>query len=196
MAPGRKSHAAGSESGHTAPRPKRQTASRRKSHAASRRKGYAALRQKVLTAPDSETACARPAAPRRMASRLAMLADSSLPDHNFPNRKWPAHSIGNEHYPFTCARVTRTLSMLEPEWWFIRRDLGPRSPRPAGARLGRWRPDMPRSLQVQGLDTGVPPVGVEPTLGTLLGGRPLPLGYGGWAMIPRSAPIIRDRAMG
>src|SRR5215813_8765472 len=26
---------------------------------------------------------------------------------------------------------------------------------------------------------GVPPVGVEPTLGTLLGGRPLPLGYGG-----------------
>ena len=25
----------------------------------------------------------------------------------------------------------------------------------------------------------VPPVGVEPTLGTLLGGRPLPLGYGG-----------------
>jgi hypothetical protein len=32
----------------------------------------------------------------------------------------------------------------------------------------------------------VPPVGVEPTLGTLLGGRPLPLGYGGWVIIPRS----------
>src|SRR5215467_4028296 len=31
---------------------------------------------------------------------------------------------------------------------------------------------------------GVPPVGVEPTLGTLLGGRPLPLGYGGAVMIP------------
>src|ERR1019366_2988980 len=30
----------------------------------------------------------------------------------------------------------------------------------------------------------VPPVGVEPTLGTLLGGRPLPLGYGGWVIIP------------
>jgi hypothetical protein len=34
--------------------------------------------------------------------------------------------------------------------------------------------------------TPVPPVGVEPTLGTLLGGRPLPLGYGGIAMIPRN----------
>jgi len=31
---------------------------------------------------------------------------------------------------------------------------------------------------------GVPPVGVEPTLGTLLGGRPLPLGYGGGFIIP------------
>ena len=30
----------------------------------------------------------------------------------------------------------------------------------------------------------VPPVGVEPTLGTLLGGRPLPLGYGGGFIIP------------
>jgi hypothetical protein len=29
----------------------------------------------------------------------------------------------------------------------------------------------------------VPPVGVEPTLGTLLGGRPLPLGYGGGFII-------------
>src|SRR5581483_3695380 len=36
----------------------------------------------------------------------------------------------------------------------------------------------------------VPPVGVEPTLGTLLGGRPLPLGYGGWDMIPRSVRTI------
>src|SRR5215831_21319483 len=38
---------------------------------------------------------------------------------------------------------------------------------------------------------GVPPVGVEPTLGTLLGGRPLPLGYGGWVMIPRP---VRDHS--
>src|SRR5436309_3738746 len=30
----------------------------------------------------------------------------------------------------------------------------------------------------------VPPVGVEPTLWTLLGGRPLPLGYGGRFIIP------------
>jgi hypothetical protein len=30
----------------------------------------------------------------------------------------------------------------------------------------------------------VPPVGVEPTLGTLLGGLPLPLGYGGFMRIP------------
>src|SRR5690348_15705875 len=37
---------------------------------------------------------------------------------------------------------------------------------------------------------GVPPVGVEPTLGTLLGGRPLPLGYGGWVMIPRLVRAI------
>src|SRR5271166_129989 len=32
--------------------------------------------------------------------------------------------------------------------------------------------------------SSVPPVGVEPTLGTLLGGRPLPLGYGGGFIIP------------
>src|SRR5215469_10352577 len=41
---------------------------------------------------------------------------------------------------------------------------------------------------------GVPPVGVEPTLGTLLGGRPLPLGYGGWVMIPRPVRTILARA--
>jgi hypothetical protein len=34
--------------------------------------------------------------------------------------------------------------------------------------------------------TRVPPVGVEPTLGTLLGGRPLPLGYGGGTIILRT----------
>jgi hypothetical protein len=32
----------------------------------------------------------------------------------------------------------------------------------------------------------VPPVGVEPTLRTLLGGRPLPLGYGGGTIILRA----------
>jgi hypothetical protein len=31
----------------------------------------------------------------------------------------------------------------------------------------------------------VPPVGFEPTLRTLLGGRPLPLGYGGAPIITR-----------
>ena len=31
----------------------------------------------------------------------------------------------------------------------------------------------------------VPPVGFEPTLRTLLGGRPLPLGYGGALIITR-----------
>src|SRR5215475_16228141 len=41
---------------------------------------------------------------------------------------------------------------------------------------------------------GVPPVGVEPTLGTLLGGRPLPLGYGGWVMIPRAVGTILAQA--
>src|SRR6516165_2055812 len=43
---------------------------------------------------------------------------------------------------------------------------------------------------------GVPPVGVEPTLGTLLGGRPLPLGYGGWVMIPRPVLSILARGHG
>src|SRR5215471_2562661 len=46
----------------------------------------------------------------------------------------------------------------------------------------RWRRTL---LGVAAGTRGVPPVGVEPTLGTLLGGRPLPLGYGGWVMIPR-----------
>jgi len=41
----------------------------------------------------------------------------------------------------------------------------------------------------------VPPVGVEPTLGTLLGGRPLPLGYGGIAMIPRVDLVTLDLAI-
>ena len=44
------------------------------------------------------------------------------------------------------------------------------------------------------LPMGVPPVGVEPTLGTLLGGRPLPLGYGGWVMIPRLVGTILAQA--
>src|SRR6266581_4618088 len=52
-------------------------------------------------------------------------------------------------------------------------------------------PDAWGSLQVV---RGVPPVGVEPTLGTLLGGRPLPLGYGGWVMIPRSVRTILAQA--
>jgi hypothetical protein len=43
--------------------------------------------------------------------------------------------------------------------------------------------------------SAVPPVGVEPTLGTLLGGRPLPLGYGGGAMIPRTHVTILDNAI-
>jgi len=34
------------------------------------------------------------------------------------------------------------------------------------------------------LDHQVPPVGFEPTLGTLLGGQPLPLGYGGGVIVP------------
>jgi hypothetical protein len=38
--------------------------------------------------------------------------------------------------------------------------------------------------------SAVPPVGVEPTLGTLLGGRPLPLGYGGLVIIPRALTRI------
>jgi hypothetical protein len=49
------------------------------------------------------------------------------------------------------------------------------------AQQGFWR----RSSQVR--LWRVPPVGLEPTLGTLLGGRPLPLGYGGWVIIPRRA---------
>ena len=37
----------------------------------------------------------------------------------------------------------------------------------------------------------VPPVGLEPTLPTLLGGSPLPLGYGGAKIVPHGAPIFR-----
>src|SRR5215470_7139295 len=43
---------------------------------------------------------------------------------------------------------------------------------------------------------GVFLVGVESTLGTLLGGRPLPLGYGGWVMIPRSVRSILAQTNG
>ena len=55
-----------------------------------------------------------------------------------------------------------------------------------GAQLTPTATDCAAFLQVRGLEKRVPPVGVEPTLGTLLGGRPLPLGYGGIAMIPRA----------
>src|SRR5260370_22932263 len=64
-----------------------------------------------------------------------------------------------------------------------------------------WRLPCARTMQrcrgFRGVDAGtrgVPPVGVEPTLGTLLGGRPLPLGYGGWVMIPRSVRTILAQA--
>src|SRR6516162_1116582 len=49
------------------------------------------------------------------------------------------------------------------------------------------------SLQWRG---GVPPVGDEQTLGTLLGGRPLPLGYWVWVMIPRSVRTILAQVNG
>jgi hypothetical protein len=65
-----------------------------------------------------------------------------------------------------------------------------------GAQLARAATDCTSFLQVRRLETRVPPVGVEPTLGTLLGGRPLPLGYGGWIRIPRPRQIIRGRPMG
>src|SRR5690348_4859716 len=65
-----------------------------------------------------------------------------------------------------------------------------------GAQLRPIATDCPASPQVRRLETRVPPVGVEPTLGTLLGGRPLPLGYGGWIRIPRLCQIIRGRPMG
>src|SRR5207342_2891679 len=79
------------------------------------------------------------------------------------------------------------IFLLSPAW-------GHRT-RPT-AQLGPTVPDGSAFLQVRRLKTRVPPVGVEPTLGTLLGGRPLPLGYGGWVMIPRLSPIIRGRPMG
>src|SRR5215471_12545269 len=58
---------------------------------------------------------------------------------------------------------------------------------------------MRRCRRLLGVVAGprdVPPVGVEPTLGTLLGGRPLPLGYGGWVMIPRWVRTILARPNG
>ena len=39
----------------------------------------------------------------------------------------------------------------------------------------------------------VPPVGLEPTLRTLLGDRPLPLGYGGALIVPRFCYLSPDR---
>jgi hypothetical protein len=41
--------------------------------------------------------------------------------------------------------------------------------------------------------TKVPPVGFEPTLRTLLGGRPLPLGYGGALIITRFCYLSLNR---
>src|ERR1022692_661313 len=60
--------------------------------------------------------------------------------------------------------------------------LATRTPNSIGKPM-RHAPPMPR------LTCSVPPVGVEPTLGTLLGGRPLPLGYGGFLRIPRTVAI-------
>src|SRR5215469_74019 len=65
----------------------------------------------------------------------------------------------------------------------------------ATAKKSRARPGQ-CPLPADTRPVTVPPVGVEPTLGTLLGGRPLPLGYGGWVMIPRPPLIIRGRPLG
>jgi len=131
-----------------------------------------------------------------MASRLARPADSAFPDRKFPNR----NGLLTASETSVIHSLTRQLRERDQRLPLnggisvrgLARGHGTRPTRDWGVR---W-PDMPRSLQVQGVDTDVPPVGVEPTLGTLLGGRPLPLGYGGWVMIPRLTPVIRDRAMG
>jgi hypothetical protein len=76
--------------------------------------------------------------------------------------------------------VTRALPLGQMTAW-----RGESVRRMTGAAVGP--PSYSRSA--------VPPVGVEPTLGTLLGGRPLPLGYGGVAMIPRTHVTIPDNAI-
>src|SRR6516225_7561370 len=77
--------------------------------------------------------------------------------------------------------------------------LGPRELRRRAKRGRCLHPNHAAELSEAGGvagTVGVPPVGVEPTLGTLLGGRPLPLGYGGWVMIPRSVRSILAQANG
>ena len=72
-------------------------------------------------------------------------------------------------------------------------------PLPLG-QMTAWRGESARRMTGTAIGppnysrSAVPPVGVEPTLGTLLGGRPLPLGYGGVAMIPRALVTILDNA--
>jgi hypothetical protein len=93
-----------------------------------------------------------------------------------------------------CGQMVLTIVTLPPAERAVTQALphgqmtverGESTRRMTGAVVGR--PRYSRSA--------VPPVGVEPTLGTLLGGRPLPLGYGGVAMIPRTHVTIPDNAI-
>ena len=63
----------------------------------------------------------------------------------------------------------------------------------ANAYLGEKQPTMVMGSYLGGaMNDGfsrsklVPPIGVEPTLGTLLRGSPLPLGYGGGSIVTAS----------
>ena len=111
-------------------------------------------------------------------------------------RPWIWHQL-KQHDPLASSEIgdpRRSLGMAG--------ERGPAGYRPA-RRTRASRRDCQRSdRQQRGRSessqqlVGVPPVGVEPTLGTLLGGRPLPLGYGGWVMIPRWVRTILALANG
>jgi hypothetical protein len=123
--------------GRIAPEP----ASRRKSPCGGpRRKGLRVRsRQKVLTAhPIVRRTCARPAAPRRMASPAGQCRPIARCQITTYPESQMACSLASEtsiiHSP--CARVTRTYSMLEPEWWFNPSRSGPAVTSPGRREAG------------------------------------------------------------
>ena len=99
-----------------------------------------------------------------------------------------------QHDPLASSEIG-SLRRL-PEWPLLGDVAGSGEAGLAGltTQLPALRPAAAGAKKSSLLAVGVPPVGVEPTLGTLLGGRPLPLGYGGWVMIPRPVRTILARA--
>jgi hypothetical protein len=112
--------------------------------------------------------------------------------------RWPVTGIWRTSWHNMIRSLVRNLTTSAIAG--IAGDHGPGRPRPGTGGVAS-RGDCLRSSRhrrgwrsLRGYRMGVPPVGVEPTLGTLLGGRPLPLGYGGAVMIPPPVRTILARA--